>query len=120
MRKFKLFILTAALVGLASFMARPMQAQTRTAGADNFYQSQETSVQKVAFQNQYKMKVAGNLFLPKGLTAHSIEFSQSAYQLAAEPKELLIVPGAGHVDLYDRVNLIPWDKLEAFFKAGLK
>jgi fermentation-respiration switch protein FrsA (DUF1100 family) len=33
----------------------------------------------------------------------------------SEPKELFIVPGAGHVDLYDRVNLIPWDKLTSFF-----
>ena len=29
------------------------------------------------------------------------------------------MPGAGHVDLYDRVNLIPWDKLEAFFSQHL-
>lgn len=55
-----------------------------------------------------------------GEKAHSIEFSEDAYKLAAEPKELLIVPGAGHVDLYDRVNLIPWDKLQSFFKQNLK
>ena len=35
------------------------------------------------------------------------------------PKELLIVPGAEHVDLYDRTNLIPFDKLESFFKKYL-
>lgn len=50
-----------------------------------------------------------------GDIAHSREFSEDAYRLAAEPKELHIVPGAGHVDLYDRVNLIPWDKLTSFF-----
>ena len=55
-----------------------------------------------------------------GENAHSIEFSQDAYKLAAEPKELYIVPGAGHVDLYDRVGLIPWDKLAAFFTKNLK
>lgn len=55
-----------------------------------------------------------------GEQAHSREFSEDAYRLAAEPKELFIVPGAGHVDLYDRVNLIPFDKLEAFFKEYLK
>lgn len=38
---------------------------------------------------------------------------------AAEPKELYFVPGAGHVDLYDRVNLIPWGKLNAFFTRHL-
>ena len=54
-----------------------------------------------------------------GENAHSREFSQEAYRLAAEPKELLIVPGAGHVDLYDRTNLIPFDKLKSFFKEYL-
>lgn len=44
---------------------------------------------------------------------------EDAYKLAAEPKELYIVPGAGHVDLYDRVNLIPFDKLESFFSHNL-
>ena len=55
-----------------------------------------------------------------GAEAHSREFSEEAYRLAGQPKELVIVPGAGHVDLYDRVNLIPFDKLAAFFKANLK
>ncbi len=54
-----------------------------------------------------------------GEKAHSIEFSEDAYARAAEPKELVIVPGAGHVDLYDRVNLIPWEKLTAFFSKNL-
>lgn len=55
-----------------------------------------------------------------GDVAHSREFSEDAYTRAAEPKELVIVPGAGHVDLYDWVGLIPFDKLEAFFKTNLK
>jgi fermentation-respiration switch protein FrsA (DUF1100 family) len=55
-----------------------------------------------------------------GENAHSIEFSRDAYQRAAQPKELYIVPGAGHVDLYDRVNLIPFDKLTEFFKTHLR
>jgi uncharacterized protein len=54
-----------------------------------------------------------------GDQAHSREFSDEAYQLAAEPKQLVIVPGAGHVDLYDRVNLIPFDTLTTFFQRGL-
>lgn len=54
-----------------------------------------------------------------GDQAHSREFSEEAYRLAAEPKELLMVPGAGHVDLYDRVNLIPFDKLRSFFSQHL-
>ncbi|MCI0997585.1 alpha/beta hydrolase [Pseudomonas corrugata] len=55
-----------------------------------------------------------------GSEAHSREFSEDAYKRAGQPKELLVVPGAGHVDLYDRVNLIPFDKLTAFFKTSLK
>jgi fermentation-respiration switch protein FrsA (DUF1100 family) len=55
-----------------------------------------------------------------GSQAHSREFSEDAYKRAAEPKELVVIPGAGHVDLYDRTNLIPFDKLTAFFKANLK
>jgi fermentation-respiration switch protein FrsA (DUF1100 family) len=55
-----------------------------------------------------------------GEQAHSREFSDEAYRLAAEPKELVIIPGAGHVDLYDRVNLIPFDKLTDFFRQHLE
>lgn len=55
-----------------------------------------------------------------GEDAHSLEFSEDAYRLAAEPKELYIVPGAGHVDLYDRTNIIPFEKLDGFFKKNLR
>lgn len=54
-----------------------------------------------------------------GSEAHSREFSEDAYKRAGQPKELLIVPGAGHVDLYDRVNLIPFGKVTEFFKTNL-
>jgi fermentation-respiration switch protein FrsA (DUF1100 family) len=55
-----------------------------------------------------------------GDQAHSKEFSEDAFKLAGQPKELYIVPGAGHVDLYDRVNMIPWEKLTAFFTKNLE
>lgn len=55
-----------------------------------------------------------------GENAHSIEFSEDAYRLAAEPKELVIIPGAGHVDLYDRTDLIPFEKITGFFKKSLE
>lgn len=55
-----------------------------------------------------------------GEKANSRYFSEDAYKLAAEPKELLIVPGAGHVDLYDMPKYIPFDKLDSFFKKHLK
>ncbi|UHQ19017.1 alpha/beta hydrolase [Lysobacter sp. KIS68-7] len=55
-----------------------------------------------------------------GENAHSREFSEDAYRLAGQPKELVIIPGAGHVDLYDRVDLIPFDKLATFFTQNLR
>jgi fermentation-respiration switch protein FrsA (DUF1100 family) len=54
-----------------------------------------------------------------GSEAHSREFSEEAYKLAGQPKELFIVSGAGHVDLYDRVQLIPFDKLSSFYLQHL-
>lgn len=55
-----------------------------------------------------------------GEKAHSRYFSETAYAAAAEPKELMIIPSANHTDLYDRVEVIPFDKLTAFFQASLK
>ena len=54
-----------------------------------------------------------------GEKAHSRYFSETAYAAAAQPKELLIIPGANHVDLYDRVDVVPFDKLTSFFKQYL-
>ena len=51
-----------------------------------------------------------------GDIAHSKAFSETAYEAAEEPKELYVVPGAMHIDLYDDTNKIPFDKLETFFK----
>jgi fermentation-respiration switch protein FrsA (DUF1100 family) len=55
-----------------------------------------------------------------GDQAHSKEFSEDAYKRAGEPKELYYVKGAGHVDLYDRVDVIPFNKLTDFFTKNLK
>jgi len=55
-----------------------------------------------------------------GQHAHSRYFSEDAYKAAAEPKELLIIPGADHVALYDQVDVIPFAKLESFFNENLK
>ncbi|BDH59096.1 alpha/beta hydrolase [Tsukamurella sp. PLM1] len=56
------------------------------------------------------------MMIVTGENAHSREFAEDAYRRAAEPKELVLVPGAGHVDLYDRVELIPFDRLAAFYR----
>jgi fermentation-respiration switch protein FrsA (DUF1100 family) len=51
--------------------------------------------------------------------AHSREFSEDAYRRAGQPKELYWVKDAGHVDLYDRTDLIPFARLATFFQQGL-
>lgn len=60
------------------------------------------------------------LLLIHGEKAHSRYFSETAYKAAAEPKELMIFKGANHVDLYDQMDVIPFDKLEKFFSENLK
>ena len=60
------------------------------------------------------------IMLIAGENAHSRYYSEDVYKMASEPKELVIIPKADHVDLYDRVELIPFDKLETFFKKHLK
>ncbi|WP_198524564.1 alpha/beta hydrolase [Acidaminococcus massiliensis] len=54
-----------------------------------------------------------------GDQAHSREFSEDAYRRAKGPKELYYVKGAGHVDLYDKTELIPFDKITSFFSQYL-
>lgn len=60
------------------------------------------------------------MLLVAGENAHSRYFSEDAYKAASEPKELMIIPNGVHVDLYDRMDMIPFDKLESFFKQSLK
>lgn len=59
------------------------------------------------------------VLLIHGEKAHSRYFSETAYAAAAEPKELMIIPNANHVDLYDQMDKIPFDKLQAFFNKQL-
>lgn len=54
-----------------------------------------------------------------GEKAHSLYFSKTAYAAAAQPKELMVIPGAVHTDLYDRTDIIPFDKLTTFFRTHL-
>jgi len=86
--------------------------------------TQPTLVTNVKFMNFYPVNDIETisprpmLFIT-GDKAHSKEFSEEAYKLAGQPKELVVIPGAGHVDLYDRVDLIPFEKLTAFFQRNL-
>ncbi|MCD7907652.1 MAG: hypothetical protein LUH04_08225 [Clostridium sp.] len=64
MSKMTLLIMAAVALGFMASMAAPASAQEKYADADNFYQSDKVTSQKVMFPNQYKMNVVGNLFLP--------------------------------------------------------
>lgn len=60
------------------------------------------------------------IMLIAGENAHSRYYSEDVFKQASEPKELVIVPNADHVDLYDKKDKIPFDKIEIFFKENLK
>ena len=60
------------------------------------------------------------LLIIAGENAHSRYLSEDAFKAAKEPKELLIIPNTVHVDLYDKLDRIPFDKLDIFFKEYLK
>lgn len=60
------------------------------------------------------------MLLIAGENAHSRYFSEDIFKAAKEPKELVIIPNAVHVDLYDKVDVIPFDTLDRFFKTNLK
>lgn len=55
-----------------------------------------------------------------GENAHSRYFAEDAYKAAAEPKELMIIKNADHVDLYDHLDKIPFDAIAEFFGKNLK
>lgn len=94
-------------------------------GQDDELTTHPTLVSNVKFMNFYPFNDIETispraLLFITGDKAHSKEFSEDAFKRAAQPKELYYVKDAGHVDLYDRTDLIPFDKLENFFKENLK
>ena len=80
----------------------------------------------MSFMNQHLLDMAGEIksavLVIHGEKAHSRYFSEGAFaKLKGDNKELMIIPGAVHTDLYDdKAGVIPYDKMEAFFKANLK
>ena len=80
----------------------------------------------MSFLNQPLLDMAGEIKTPvlliHGEKAHSRYFSEGAFaKLKGDNKELLIIPGAVHTDLYDdKAGVIPYDKMETFFKENLK
>ena len=70
---------------------------------------------------QYAAEIRSAVLLVHGEKAHSRYFSEGAYEkMAGDNKELLIIPGANHVDLYDNLDVIPFEKLNSFFNMYLK
>ena len=69
---------------------------------------------------QYSQEIRSAVLLVHGEKAHSRYFSETAYEkLTGDNKELLIIPGANHVDLYDRMDVIPFNKISEFFAENL-
>ena len=69
----------------------------------------------------YSDEIRNAVLLIHGEKAHSRYFSEDAFKkLKGDNKELLIIPKASHVDLYDRTDIIPFDKIETFFQNHLK
>ena len=70
----------------------------------------------------YSDEIRSAVLMIHGEKAHSRYFSEDAFKkLKGDNKELLIIPGASHVDLYDnQANVIPFDKIESFFREYLK
>ena len=70
---------------------------------------------------QYSQEIRSAVLLVHGEKAHSRYFSEGAYEkLTGDNKELMIIPGASHVDLYDQTDVIPFEKLRSFFAEYLK
>ena len=70
---------------------------------------------------QYAAEIRSAVLLVHGEKAHSRYFSEGAYEkMTGDNKELLIIPGASHVDLYDNLDVIPVEKLNSFFNMHLK
>lgn len=70
---------------------------------------------------QYIGEISSAVLLIHGEAAHSCYFSRDAFKrLRGENKELLLIPGAVHTDLYDRTDIIPFDRMARFFSANLK
>ena len=69
---------------------------------------------------QYADEIRNAVLILHGEKAHSCYFSRDAYaKLKGDNKELLIIPGAVHTDLYDKTDVIPFDKMTEFFRANL-
>ncbi len=65
----------------------------------------------VSYKNRYGITIAADLYTAKDMNMEE--------KHAAEPKELLVIPDTNRVELYDKLDKIPFDKLETFFRANM-
>jgi len=108
------------LVEYSDYYRTPRGYHPRSVNSGNAW----TMTTPLAFMNlpilTYIQEIAPRpILLIHGENAHSRYFSETAFAVAAQPKELWIVPGAVHVDLYDQMEKIPFDRLTAFFRQHL-
>lgn len=69
---------------------------------------------------QYASEIRNAVLIIHGEKAHSCYFSKDTYKkLKGDNKELMIIPDAVHTDLYDRIDIIPFDKIEDFFNKNM-
>ncbi|MNU56158.1 Alpha/beta hydrolase family protein [compost metagenome] len=104
----------------ADYYMTPRGYHSRAVNSGNAW----TQTNALSFMNMplltYIQEIAPRpILLIHGEKAHSRYFSETAYAAAAEPKALMIIPGANHVDLYDRLDVIPFDRLGDFFGQAL-
>ena len=84
-----------------------------------FYHIQIQMINKLVALS-YAGEIRNAVLIIHGEKAHSRYFGEDAFKkLKGDNKELMIIPGASHTDLYDQVNIIPFDKIEAFFHKNL-
>lgn len=75
---------------------------------------------------QYSNEIRSAVLMIHGEKAHSVYFTKDAYanmikdNKYTENKELLIIPGAVHTDLYDQMDIIPFDTITDFYQTYLK
>lgn len=109
------------MVEYADYYMSPRGYHPRAVNSGNAW----TATNPLSFMNAPQLTYIAEIsprpiLLIHGEKAHSRYMSETAYAAAAEPKELLIIPGANHVDLYDQMDKIPFDKLTEFFTQNLQ
>ncbi len=114
------------LQGYHSYYKTPRGYHKRSLNSNNGWSKQtNTSMMNVRLFH-YANEIRTAVMLVHGDKAHSLYMGKDAYSNMIKDskytvnKELVIIPGATHTDLYDQKNVIPFDKIEKFLKDNLK